>query len=1046
MERKIGKLAALRTRCVVAIVCLAACLRAGAAEQWECRFLLSDRGVQFPEVRELLEDKQGRIWASSWGGGVARIHGTTWKTYTEADGLASNWVRGLALGEDGTVWISTPGGLCYFKDEKLHCLHSSALPSLVGDEPDLIFMTGAGDLLISSYRGALFRVRGVSEEAARLWEKSGQWETLIAHDESVAMRVSDFEEDASSRVNVAFKDDSWGVVDENLKARTPGPGGTMYLTRAAEGTSPVLWGSSAADADRAEIYTLGVGATPARHVLPAEVRGMATGQDGWNYVGTTGGLYRFTDTALERVDLGPQIGFPDVNEVYFSSDGSLWLGAREGLVRGAPRAWMHFPSTVEGHGLIALTKDPVKPGQLLAVDERFCLARQVGDSWTESVHLSAPEGLNGFATFVESPSIWAMGSTTLYEFNILDGGLIAGYPMPETGEDRKLFMTASGELWLAAMDGIVALVDGAWEERPQVPGYVRRTANAVYESAPGEFYVGVKDGIEHWAGGQVTYYGASAGIAEDDATYTICPAPDGTLWFGTYGSGVYVYDGTTFKQYDDTRGLAHHSVSNILAASDDTMWLSYRRVGIASYRDARWLNFGYENGLTNSPIRQMLEDEAGHLWLVTGREGLYRYRPDRDVPETNIIAATESVPYQGIGVFSFRATDAWQRTPPHVLLYSWRILDRNGETEIVPWNNFTSETSYITGALAPGTYTFEVRASDDARNVDPTPAVVSFIVAEPLWREPRIMLPGAILVTLLAIALILRMRGHRALRHSKAALVQSNQQLMNEIKERLQAEQRLNDHFEQLEELVRGRTSELEAAQRALVEQERLATLGKVTASVSHELRNPLGTLRSTLFLIARKVQGHDLGLEDALARGERSIQRCDRIIEEFLDFTRTVAMERESVAMDAWLKDLLNEITIPEGIHCDYSLESNVNLDVDPERLRRAVVNVVNNALQAMNEHGGEFKRLRVKSRLRGGRFEIVVKDNGPGMSEENLPRIFEPLYSTKGFGVGLGVPIVKDIMVKHQGGVEYHSVLGQGTTVVLWIPRVLPEAGPEA
>jgi signal transduction histidine kinase len=466
-------------------------------------------------------------------------------------------------------------------------------------------------------------------------------------------------------------------------------------------------------------------------------------------------------------------------------------------------------------------------------------------------------------------------------------------------------------------------------------------------------------------------------------------------------------------------------------------------VGIASYREERWLNFGYENGLTNSPIQQLVEDGAGSLWLVTGREGFYQYRSDTEPPDTRITAATKSVPHRGIGVFSFQASDAWQRTPAHALLYSWRVLDENGAGEIVPWNNFGSETAYIADTLPPGTYMFEVRASDDARNVDPTPAAVTFTVLGPLWREPRVMVPAMLLVALLAIALVLRMRGHRALRQSKAALVQSNQQLMSEIKERLLAEQRLNDHFEQLEELIRGRTSELETAQRALVEQERLATLGKVTASVSHELRNPLGTLRSTLFMIGRKVQGTDLGLEDALARGERSIQRCDRIIEEFLDFTRSVAMEHEVVAMDEWLSELMDEIVVPEDIHREYAFESDVKLDVDPERLRRAVVNVVNNAVQAMNEHGGENKRLRVASRIRGDRFEIVVSDNGPGMSEENIPRIFEPLYSTKGFGVGLGVPIVRDIMVKHNGGVDYESALGMGTTVVLWIPRERTEHG---
>jgi signal transduction histidine kinase len=459
-------------------------------------------------------------------------------------------------------------------------------------------------------------------------------------------------------------------------------------------------------------------------------------------------------------------------------------------------------------------------------------------------------------------------------------------------------------------------------------------------------------------------------------------------------------------------------------------------VGLASYREKRWLNFGFANGLTNSPIKRMMEGKGGSLWLVTAKEGFYQYRPDTEAPETEFTAATETVPYGGIGVFSFRAVDAWQRTPPHVLLYSWRVLHDDGSAEQTSWNAFSPETSHIAENLKPGAYRFEVRASDDARNVDPTPASLAFTVAYPLWSEPRVYLSVGAMVMLLALAFVLRIRSHHALLRSEAALYESNQQLMSEIRERLQAEQRLNDHFEQLEELVRGRTEELEIAQRALVEQERLATLGKVTASVSHELRNPLGTLRGTLFMISRKVQGLDLGLEEALARGERSIQRCDRIIEEFLDFTRTVAMELERVPMDKWLAGVLQEMVIPLEIDCDYTFESGLELEIDPERLRRAVINVVNNAVQAMEDSSGEYKRLRVKSRARDGRFEIVVKDNGPGMSEESLSRIFEPLYSTKGFGVGLGVPIVKSIMVKHRGGVEYRSVPGKGTTVVLWLP----------
>lgn len=1015
-----------------------------AAEQWECRFLLSDRGVQFPEVREFVEDLQGRIWASSWGNGVACIQETSWKTYTEKNGLSSDWVRGLALGADGTVWISTPGGVCYVQGDVLRAIDIAALPLLEGDEPDLVAVSNGGDLLLSTFRGALFRIRGASDKAALFWEEPEKWEAILTRDTPDAERVADFEQYGQGPMYISFKDDSWAALTDAGLNRLPGPGGTIYLTSSVnEDHSSTLWTAASMEDDQARLYALEGETMVVHHTLPEVVRGLARGPDGWCYAGSTAGLYRFNETEAIRVDLGHQVGFPDINEVFFASDGSLWLGTREGLVRGARHAWKHFPATADHHALIALLHDPLQPGQLLGVDERACLTRLQDDAWSESVRLAAPEALTSFFTFGAEPVVWGMGSGTLYRFSCQDGSLIAGYPTPPISQDCKLFKTSTGELWLGADDGAYGLVNGVWEERPRKPGYKRRRVSSFCEPTPGVIYVGVTDGIERWAGDEVTYFGEPQGVSHDDAAYAICPTRDGHLWFGTYGDGVYHFDGKTFERFDDSRGLAHHSISNILEATDGTLWFSYRRVGLASYREARWLNFSYENGLTNSPIQQLLEDDGGKLWLVTRKEGFYQYRPDSQAPETFITGATRSVARGGMGVFSFQAVDAWQRTPAQSLLFSWRVLDERAGAEVQPWNNFSPQTSSITAALSPGTYRFEVRASDDARNVDATPATVSFSVAEPLWREPRVYAPAGIMLLLLAAAVVLRVRAHHALRRSEAALFQSNQQLMNEIRERLQAEQRLNDHFEQLEELVRGRTAELEAAQRALVEQERLATLGKVTASVSHELRNPLGTLRSTLFMIGRKIQHLDLGLEEALARGERSIQRCDRIIEEFLDFTRTVAMEREVVAMDRWLKDVLQEMQLPSELHCDFQLDSGVELEVDPERLRRAVVNVVNNAVQAMTERDGGFNRLRVKSRVRGERYEIVINDNGPGMSQESLARIFEPLYSTKGFGVGLGVPIVKGIMDKHQGGVEYHSAPGQGTTVVLWIPRRGSDAG---
>jgi signal transduction histidine kinase len=113
-----------------------------------------------------------------------------------------------------------------------------------------------------------------------------------------------------------------------------------------------------------------------------------------------------------------------------------------------------------------------------------------------------------------------------------------------------------------------------------------------------------------------------------------------------------------------------------------------------------------------------------------------------------------------------------------------------------------------------------------------------------------------------------------------------------------------------------------------------------------------------------------------------------------------------------------------------------------DTDRLRRAVINVYENACHALaqaSEAGGKRTcRITVETRVRRNRYEIIVSDSGDGIPQETLPKIFEPLFSTKNFGVGLGLPTVKQIMEQHSGGVEAGNGRRQGARFVLWLPLV--------
>ncbi|MBF0477510.1 MAG: HAMP domain-containing histidine kinase, partial [Deltaproteobacteria bacterium] len=245
------------------------------------------------------------------------------------------------------------------------------------------------------------------------------------------------------------------------------------------------------------------------------------------------------------------------------------------------------------------------------------------------------------------------------------------------------------------------------------------------------------------------------------------------------------------------------------------------------------------------------------------------------------------------------------------------------------------------------------------------------------------------------------------------------------------------------------RTQDLQAAPEKLIKSERLAVLGQLT--VSHEIRNPLGTVRNSLFTIDEVIRGRGiLRAERALDRAERSIVRCDRIIEELLDYTRIKSLELKLTSLEDWLGNLLDEYQIPEGIEVVRLFLPRLQVNIDRERFRRCLINVIDNALQAMTAMGapaaiaGQGKKeakLIVETRQISDQIEILVTDTGPGITADQLEKIFEPLYSTKSFGVGRGLPIVRQIMDQHGGGVDIETEPGRGTMFILWLP--LPGKG---
>ena len=278
---------------------------------------------------------------------------------------------------------------------------------------------------------------------------------------------------------------------------------------------------------------------------------------------------------------------------------------------------------------------------------------------------------------------------------------------------------------------------------------------------------------------------------------------------------------------------------------------------------------------------------------------------------------------------------------------------------------------------------------------------------------------------------------------------------IQDISERKKAEIELAMLNTELELRVEERTAELKTAQGELVRRERMATLGQLTATVSHELRNPLGVIRTSIYSVEKRLGTVDEKLAAAISRINRSIARCDRIVDELLDFTRMREAQLECLVFDDWLSDLLDEQPPPAiAVERNFSA-SGISVHADPDRLRRAMLNIYENACQAMVQAPGrtpfaEGHRLTISTRLNDDRLEAVFDDTGPGIPAESSGKIFEPLFSTKSFGVGLGLTVVRQIMDQHNGGVTIGASPAGGAQFILWLPleinpqREIPKIDP--
>jgi two-component system NtrC family sensor kinase len=244
-----------------------------------------------------------------------------------------------------------------------------------------------------------------------------------------------------------------------------------------------------------------------------------------------------------------------------------------------------------------------------------------------------------------------------------------------------------------------------------------------------------------------------------------------------------------------------------------------------------------------------------------------------------------------------------------------------------------------------------------------------------------------------------------------------------------------------LEHEVAARTAALEAAQEQLVRTEKLSSLGKLSASIAHEINNPLAGILTFAKLVSRTLEegppdeARCAAIRRNLSLVEREAQRCSAIVRNLLDFARERPIALRATDVNAAVEEalsLLNNQVAIQGVALERALSPVPPVLADFGQLRQAFVNVAMNACEAMGQGG----TLRVTSREADGDVEVVFADNGPGIAPERLRKIFDPFFTTKEKGTGLGLSVVYGIVERHGGRIDVASRAGEGTTFTFRLP----------
>ena len=1029
----------------------------------------TENGLLSNDVRSILQDSKGNFWFGGIRSGVSRFDGKTFTTFTKAEGLAGADVRKIIEDKAGNIWIATNGGVSKLETSKNYTggtiTNYSTNEGLSNNDVSNVAEDKAGNLWFTT-TGGINKFDG--ENFIHFTKKEGlanDTVVCVMQDKAGSLwfgtRRGVSKLDGNTFINFPLQfPTSKGLSDNEISNIIEDKSGNIWFGSSRNGVSKYD-GKNFIHITEDEGLSLNL--IPRNCILEE--------RSGHLWIGTSGGgLNRINTSHFQHYTKAEGLADNFITYAFRDRKDNLWFNSITAINRYNDS--LPAPARSGSGGRSGTDRNNVVGPKKNIIQYPF------------SYVFTSFEDKDGNLWFGSINGLIMYDGKSFYRF-----GRGEGISVPDV---RSVLQDSKGHLWFGGNGGGLTRYEPAKDGKPEAffhfteaEGFISGGTNARLEDKSGNLwfsnsrgvikYIPTKDGQS----GTFVQYSAAEGLG--GGVGSILEDKNGNLWFST-NYGLIRYEPSKqghsgiFTHFTTAQGLVDNNVGRIIEDKHGILWIP-TRAGLSKFDGQTFLNFTTAEGLSNNILSPMAEDKAGNLWIPTYGGGVNKmkkdvYKPSEQPPVVSLrqLYINEAVPdYRNpadssIQKIKFNSVQAFENYPinPRIpsgqnhLSFQYSALDWNAPTKIKysfrllgldnKWSSPSAETMADYRNLPNGKFIFQVRAIGESGEWSKA-FEYSFTILPPWWKTWWAYTIYALLF-LGALRIFSKWR-ERRLRQEKEQLQVKVEERTSELKQSLE---------------------DLKSTQSQLIQSEKMASLGELTAGIAHEIQNPLNFVNNfsevNNELIEElksqksklKTEEQDEILNDIFQNNEKINhhgKRAADIVKSMLQHSRSSSGVKEPTDINALADEYLRlayhglrakDKNFNAIMKTDYD-ESIGNINIIPQDIGRVVLNLITNAFYAaplppargfLDSDYKHDPTVWVSTKKVGDKVLISVKDNGPGIPQKILYKIFQPFFTTKptGQGTGLGLSLSYDIVKAHGGEIKVSSKENEGTEFTIQLP----------